>query len=258
MNPPNFVFFNFFFFWLCWIFVAAHGPLQLWHMDSSRHRLSSFDTWAQLSCGLWDLSSQTRDQTGVPCIGQWILNHWTTREGPRFLFQSCFDYLEYLAIVCKFEDQLFHFSTERVLGILRGVALNLWITLGSIFILTIGLSIHEINAFPFIQFFFNIFKQCIMVFVYKSFTSLIKFISRNFIPLDAIIKKNFFLIVHCYYKEIQLTHNFYFYLFFSFIFISWRLITLQYCSGFCHTLTRISHGFTCIPLPDPPSPVHNF
>ena len=26
-------------------------------------------------------------------------------------------------------------------------------------------------------------------------------------------------------------------LFFSFIFISWRLIILQYCSGFCHTLT---------------------
>ena len=25
--------------------------------------------------------------------------------------------------------------------------------------------------------------------------------------------------------------------FFSFIFISWRLVTLQYCSGFCHTLT---------------------
>ena len=25
--------------------------------------------------------------------------------------------------------------------------------------------------------------------------------------------------------------------FFSFIFISWRLITLQYCIGFCHTLT---------------------
>ena len=25
--------------------------------------------------------------------------------------------------------------------------------------------------------------------------------------------------------------------FFSFIFISWRLVTLQYSSGFCHTLT---------------------
>ena len=42
-------------------------------------------------------------------------------------------------------------------------------------------------------------------------------------------------------------------IFFSFIFISWRLITLQYCSGFCHTLTWISHGFTCVPHPDPPS-----
>ena len=34
--------------------------------------------------------------------------------------------------------------------------------------------------------------------------------------------------------------------FFSFIFISWRLITLQYC-GFCRTLTWINHGFTCVP-----------
>ena len=52
-------------------------------------------------------------------------------------------------------------------------------------------------------------------------------------------------------------HNHYF-LFFPFIFISWRLITLQYCSGFCHTLTWISHGFTCVPHPDPPShlPLH--
>ena len=44
------------------------------------------------------------------------------------------------------------------------------------------------------------------------------------------------------------------FLFFPFIFISWSLITLQYCSGFCHTLTWISHGFTCIPHPDPPHP----
>ena len=39
--------------------------------------------------------------------------------------------------------------------------------------------------------------------------------------------------------------------FFWFIFISWRLITLQYYSGFYHTLTWISHGFTCVPHPDP-------
>ena len=41
--------------------------------------------------------------------------------------------------------------------------------------------------------------------------------------------------------------------FFSFIFISWRLITLHCCSGFCHTLTLITHGFTCVPHPEDPS-----
>ena len=46
--------------------------------------------------------------------------------------------------------------------------------------------------------------------------------------------------------------------FFLFIFISCKLITLQYCSVFCLTLTWISHGFTCIPHPNPPShlPLH--
>ena len=32
-----------------------------------------------------------------------------------------------------------------------------------------------------------------------------------------------------------------------FFFISWRLITSHF-SGFCHTLTWISHGVTCIPI----------
>ena len=36
-------------------------------------------------------------------------------------------------------------------------------------------------------------------------------------------------------------------------FLNWRLITLQYYSGFCHTLTWISHGHTCVPHPEPPS-----
>ena len=49
-----------------------------------------------------------------------------------------------------------------------------------------------------------------------------------------------------------------YFFFFPFIFVSWRLITLQYCSGFCHTLTWISHGITCVPHPDLPSdlPLH--
>ena len=43
--------------------------------------------------------------------------------------------------------------------------------------------------------------------------------------------------------------------FFSFlkIYFSWRLITLQYCGGFCHAFTWISHGCTCAPHPVPPS-----
>ena len=70
----------------------------------------------------------------------------------------------------------------------------------------------------------------------------------------------FSLITCAFWCPIQETKSwrffflFFFYMaffFFPFIFISWRLITLQYCSGFCHTLTWISHGYTCIPHPDP-------
>ena len=54
--------------------------------------------------------------------------------------------------------------------------------------------------------------------------------------------------------------GFYLFMYLKFIYFNWRLITLQYCSGFCHTLTWISHRYTCVPhswtpLP-PPSPSH--
>ena len=40
------------------------------------------------------------------------------------------------------------------------------------------------------------------------------------------------------FKNINsLVLSFLFFFFFHLFFISWRLITLQYCSGFCHTLT---------------------
>ena len=48
----------------------------------------SCDTWAQLPRGMWDLRSQTRDRTLVPCIWRWILNHWTTREVPLYTFSN--------------------------------------------------------------------------------------------------------------------------------------------------------------------------
>ena len=40
---------------------------------------------------------------------------------------------------------------------------------------------------------------------------------------------------------------------YSCIYFNWRLITLQYCSGFCHRLTWISHG---VHVPHPETPSH--
>ena len=88
------------------------------------------------------------------------------------------------------------------------------------------------------------------------------------IPFIHSLKKSFLLFyapLLQFYKSNNNIFTFFFkvyilfiYLFFPFIFISWRLITLQYCSGFCHTLTWISHGLTCVPHPDAPSclPLH--
>ena len=41
--------------------------------------------------------------------------------------------------------------------------------------------------------------------------------------------------------------------FFLLIYFNWRLTTLQYCSGFSHTLAWISHGCTYVPHLDPPT-----
>ena len=50
-----------------------------------------------------------------------------------------------------------------------------------------------------------------------------------------------------YNRDINPISKYFFYYF------NWRLITLQYCSGFCHTLTWISHGYTCVLDPESPS-----
>ena len=41
---------------------------------------------SDLSCSMWDLSSQTRDWTHVSCIARWILSHWITTEVPLWTF----------------------------------------------------------------------------------------------------------------------------------------------------------------------------
>ena len=47
-------------------------------------------------CGMWDLSSLTRDLTCTPCIGRRSLNHWTVREVPsESFFELCAQSLEF-------------------------------------------------------------------------------------------------------------------------------------------------------------------
>ena len=57
-------------------------------------------------------------------------------------------------------------------------------------------------------------------------------------------------------QGIFLTRVFFLILFFIYLLFNfnWRLITLQYCGGFCHTFTWISYGCTCVPHPNPPTP----
>ena len=63
------------------IFIHLLGCVrsQLHHMGSfvAVCRLSSSGMWASLLQGVWDLSSQIKDRTHVPCIAREILNHWT-------------------------------------------------------------------------------------------------------------------------------------------------------------------------------------
>ena len=55
----------------------------------SRARAS--ELWRSVLVALCHVgSSQARDWTHVPCIGRWILNHWTAKEVPiHFLFWFC-------------------------------------------------------------------------------------------------------------------------------------------------------------------------
>ena len=79
-----------------YLFLAALALSQLQHMGTLLWHKGfslvvacgvSSGMWAQLSCSMQDLSSPTRDQTSVPCIGRQILN-WTTREVPLVKFIS--------------------------------------------------------------------------------------------------------------------------------------------------------------------------
>ena len=62
------------FIWLRWVLAAACGIFVVSCV------VFHYGVQAQLSRGMWDLSSLTRNWTQVPCIARLILNHWTTRQ----------------------------------------------------------------------------------------------------------------------------------------------------------------------------------
>ena len=52
-----------------------------------------------VSCGMWDLSSPTRDWNHTPCIGRQNVNLWTTKEVPCILFHKEIPQLQVTASV---------------------------------------------------------------------------------------------------------------------------------------------------------------
>ena len=63
---------------------------------------------------------------------------------------------------------------------------------------------------------------------------------------------HFFYIFSFHLQSLTISSSSFFY-YYELIYFNRRLVTLHYCSGFCHTLTWISHGCACVSHPDPPS-----
>ena len=93
-------FFSFFSFlvclftWLIWVLVEAHGMFVASSGSFVAARgLSSCGVYAQLFLVVWDLGSQTRDRTQLPCIARQNLNHWTTGKSLSFFLMLIFSKL---------------------------------------------------------------------------------------------------------------------------------------------------------------------
>ena len=89
----------------CWLLnvvsslVVAHGLLIVVASHCRSRGLSSCGTLAELPCGVWNLSSETRDQTRVSsALADEFLNHWATREVIPSLQFFCLHFFEMLTV----------------------------------------------------------------------------------------------------------------------------------------------------------------
>ena len=67
--------------------------LLLLRNTGSRRRFSSYGTWAYLPWCMWNLP-KPGIRPPVPCIGRWILIHWTTREVLFFNLKNSLPHLQ--------------------------------------------------------------------------------------------------------------------------------------------------------------------
>ena len=74
----------FFYFFDCIRSWLQHAGSFIVTRGLQSAQLSSCCTRVYLPQSMWDLSSPTRDQTCIPCIGRQRLNHWTARKVPSY------------------------------------------------------------------------------------------------------------------------------------------------------------------------------
>ena len=75
-------------------------------------------------------SSQSKDFTHVPYIGQWILNHWTTRKSKKYKYLNNYFYT-YLDIRDKlqFLSNVKNVYSEKISLLVSGLK-GVWVILG--------------------------------------------------------------------------------------------------------------------------------
>ena len=112
------------------LLIVVRGPLTIAASLVAAHRLqtrrlSSCGSRAQLLRGMWDPPGP-----GLEPVSPALADGFSTTAPPG--------------------KPGFSILAKNVIGILMGIVLNMWITLGSIDILILSLPIHEHGIFPFI------------------------------------------------------------------------------------------------------------
>ena len=119
-----------------------------------------------------------------------------------FFPEVCFVYLEYFVVLYKFQGYLFQFC-GRWHGCFDWECIKFVIPFGSMDILTILIILLQKHEISFHLFLLSLVLQFL---TYRSFTYFVSFISRYFIPFDAILSDFpclFSIMVHYYCIEKQ-------------------------------------------------------